>query len=85
MYAILISKVLRLTRVNSGSHSYLPPTRTSTSGTRHRVSTSTHWHVVFLLCWHSNETRAPIGNPPNSAQLEGTPYHSPRVTSGSVQ
>jgi len=28
------------------------------------------------LCCHSNETRAPIANPPNSAQLEGTPYHS---------
>ena len=28
-------------------------------------------------CCHSNETRAPIANPPNSAQLEGTPYHSP--------
>jgi len=25
------------------------------------------------LCCHSNETRAPIANPPNSAQLEGTP------------
>ena len=23
---------------------------------------------------HSNETRAPIANPPNSTQLEGTPY-----------
>jgi len=29
------------------------------------------------LCCHCNETRAPIVNPPNSAQLEGTPYHSP--------
>ena len=28
-------------------------------------------------CCHSNETRAPIANPPDSAQLEGTPYHSP--------
>ena len=28
------------------------------------------------LCCHSNETRAPIANPPNTAQLEGTPYHS---------
>ena len=28
------------------------------------------------LCCHSNETRAPIANPPNSAQLEGTIYHS---------
>jgi len=25
------------------------------------------------LCCHSNETRAPTGNPPNSAQLEGRP------------
>jgi len=25
------------------------------------------------LCCHSNETRAPTANPPNSAQLEGTP------------
>jgi len=24
------------------------------------------------LCCHSNETRAPIANPPSSAQLEGT-------------
>ena len=29
------------------------------------------------LCWHSNETRAPIANPPNSAQLEGTPTIPP--------
>jgi len=29
------------------------------------------------LCCHSNETRTPIANPRNSAQLEGTPYHSP--------
>ena len=26
-----------------------------------------------VLCCHCNETRAPIANPPNSAQLEGTP------------
>jgi len=30
-----------------------------------------------VLCCYSNETREPIANPPNSAQLEGTPYHSP--------
>jgi len=29
------------------------------------------------LCCHSNETRAPIANPPNSAQLEGTPTIPP--------
>jgi len=44
---------------------------------RHRASTSTHWHFAFMLCCHSNETHAPIANPPNSAQLRGTPYHPP--------
>jgi len=34
------------------------------------------------LCWHSNKTRAPIANPPNSAQLEGTPYHFPKLHPG---
>jgi len=32
-----------------------------------------------VLCCHGNETRAPIANPPNSAQLLGTPYHSPKL------
>jgi len=44
---------------------------------RHRASTSTRWHFVFGLCCHSNETRAPISNPPNSAQIAAIPYHSP--------
>ena len=35
-----------------------------------------------LLCCHCNETRAPIANPPNSAQLEGTRYHSPKLHPG---
>jgi len=25
------------------------------------------------LCCHGNETRAPIANPPNSTQIDGTP------------
>jgi len=29
------------------------------------------------LCSHSNETRAPTANPPNSAHLEGTPTIPP--------
>jgi len=29
------------------------------------------------LCCHSNQIRAPIANPPNSAQLEGTPIPFP--------
>jgi len=34
--------------------------------TRHRASTSTHWHFAFRLCCHINETRAPIANSHNS-------------------
>jgi len=42
---------------------------------------SNRWHLAFALCRHSNETRAPTANPPNSAQLWGTPYHSPKLHS----
>jgi len=31
----------------------------------------------LALCRHNNETRAPIANLPNSAQLDGSPFHSP--------
>jgi len=34
------------------------------------------------LCCHSNETRAPIANLPNSAQLGGIPFHSPELHPG---
>jgi len=34
------------------------------------------------LCCHSNATRAPIANPPNSAELECTSYHSPKLRPG---
>jgi len=30
----------------------------------------------LALCIHTNETRAPISNLPNSAELEGNPYPS---------
>ena len=33
---------------------------------------------VRLWC-HSNATRAPIANPPNSAQLGGSLYHAPKL------
>ena len=38
--------------------------------------------LCSALCYHSNETRAPIANPPNSVQLEDTPYHSPNLHQG---
>jgi len=31
------------------------------------------------LCCQSNKTRVPITNPPNSGQLEGIAYHSPKL------
>jgi len=34
------------------------------------------------LCCYSNESRVPIINPPNNAQLEGTPYDSPNLHPG---
>jgi len=33
--------------------------------------------IRAAICCHSNETRAPIANPPNSAQLGGTLYRPP--------
>jgi len=50
--------------------------------TWHIASASTHWHFAFGLCCHSNETRAPIANPPNSAQLGDTRYHSHKLNPG---
>jgi len=49
----------------------------TTTKIRHRASTSTRWHYAFALCYHNNETRPPIANPPKNAQLGGIPYHSP--------
>ena len=37
---------------------------------------------AFPLCCHSDATRAPIANPPNSAQLGDSPYHSPKLHPG---
>jgi len=36
---------------------------------------------ILLRC-HSNKTRAPTTNLPNDAQLEGIPYHSPKLHPG---
>jgi len=60
-------------------------TISETRRTRHRASTSTRWHFAFGLCCHSNETRAPIANLPNSSQNRGHPLLLSQVTSGSVQ
>jgi len=40
-----------------------------------------------MLSKQRNPCRAPIANPPNSAQLGSTPYYPPelQLTSGSVQ
>jgi len=36
----------------------------------------------LALCCHSNATRAPIANPPNSAQLGGSLYHAAKLHPG---
>ena len=38
--------------------------------------------LLSVLCCHSNETHAPTANPPNNAQLDGTPYHSSKLHPG---
>ena len=51
--------------------------------TRHKASTSTRLHFAFSATLSYNKTRALIANPPwNSAQLEGTLYHSPKLHPG---
>jgi len=39
-------------------------------------------HFAFALCCHDNATRTPIANPPNSAQLVGITYQSPKLHPG---
>ena len=53
--------------------------------TRHRASTTVQAFADIscsALCCHSNETRAPIANPPNSAELQGTLYHPSKLHPG---
>jgi len=38
--------------------------------------------AYICVCCHSNKTRAPIANLPNSAQIEGSPYNSPKLHPG---
>ena len=38
--------------------------------------------IGFALCCHINAIRAPIANPPNSAQLGGSLYHAPKLHPG---
>jgi len=55
---------------------------------RHTCGVRWAWRITAQLChafpWccHSNATPAPIANPPNSAQLGGIPYHSPKLHPG---
>jgi len=48
---------------------------------KHSLTFRVRRYVVIA----TNKTRASIANPPNSAQLEGTPVPFAQVTSGSVQ
>jgi len=61
--------------------STLKPVMTTTEPVTERVQALADI-LRSALCCHSNETSAPIANPPNSAQLKGTPYHTLQVTLG---
>ena len=47
--------------------------------TSHRASTAIADISSSAICCHSNETRSLTANPHNTAQLEGNPYHSPKL------
>jgi len=55
---------------------------------RHACGVRWAWRITVGLChtfpWccHSNATRAPIANPPNSAQLGGIPQPLPKLHPG---
>jgi len=53
----------------------IPPSRTPS---QHQAHSKYKHLLTFRIrrCSHSNKTCAPIANPPKSAQLEGTHYHS---------
>jgi len=57
---------------------------THTKCKRHRASRSMYSLTfrVRVMLSYSNATRAPIANPPDSAQLGGIPYHSPKLHPG---
>jgi len=73
--------------------SILSPTRGVFAGMRsvrlqHACGVRWAWRITaglyhaFPYGCHSNATRAPIANPPNSVQLGGIPYHSPELHPG---
>ena len=47
-----------------------------------RVQPSSRTFGIRRTCCHTSEIRALTANPPNSAQLEGSPYHSPKLHLG---
>jgi len=55
---------------------------------RHACGVRWAWRITaglchaFPSCCHSDATRTPIANPPNSAQLGGIPYHSRKLHPG---
>jgi len=70
-------RIIQLCVLYSNSYGTWNTIKLITIITRHKASTSTRWHFTFRLCCHSNETSVSIANPPNSAQLEGTPTIPP--------
>ena len=82
-YELFFSKARRYGRVNEGSYSFTchPHVYPQVELGTERVQALADI-LRSALCCHSNETRSAIANPPNSAQLEGIPYHSPRLHPG---
>ena len=67
--------------MHTNEFSFEITSHTASSRVLSDISHQVHSHVYC----HNNETCALIANLQNTAQLGGTSYHSPKVTSGSVQ
>jgi len=59
-----------------------PPSPAGHSPVTNQQRAHTPRKLGFALCCHSNATREPIANPPNSAQLGGSIYHAAKLHPG---
>ena len=68
-------------RINAVSSNKTRPTNLIQPVIRRVLASSLTFRIRGVCC-HSNETHAPIANPPNSAQLRGTPYRYSELHTG---
>jgi len=61
---------------------HIIPDKIKTTQNSTFLTQSSQYFISSVLCCHCNKTRTPIACLPNNAQLESTPYHSPKLHPG---